>query len=109
MLLRADTNSCAVGLFQHLGINDAAVVEDQVTYFSAIAITVAALLTFFAYGLVLTAFTLSRVSYVAPAREIGIVIGVLMGVFILKEPFGGGRLLGSSFIVLGLGLIAFSP
>ena len=72
-------------------------------------ITVAGLLTFLAYGLVLTAFSLSRVSYVAPAREIGIVIGVLMGVFILKEPFGGGRLLGSGFIVLGLGLIAFSP
>ena len=45
----------------------------------------------------------------APAREIGIVIGVLMGVFILKEPFGGGRLFGSSFIVLGLVLIALSP
>ncbi len=72
-------------------------------------ITAAGLLTFLAYGLVLTAFSLSRVSYVAPAREIGIVIGVLMGVFILKEPFGGGRILGSSLIVLGLGLIALSP
>ena len=76
---------------------------------SLLPITGAGLLTFLAYGLVLTAFSLSRVSYVAPAREIGIVIGVLMGVFILKEPFGGGRLLGSGFIVLGLGLIAFSP
>ena len=73
------------------------------------AIVVAGLLTFLAYGLVLTAFTLSRVSYVAPAREVGIVVGVLMGVFLLKEPFGGGRLLGSSFIVAGLVLIAVSP
>lgn len=72
-------------------------------------IVVAGLLTFLAYGLVLTAFTLSRVSYVAPAREVGIVVGVLMGVFLLKEPFGGGRLLGSSFIVAGLLLIAVSP
>ncbi|MDA1128960.1 MAG: DMT family transporter [Chloroflexi bacterium] len=72
-------------------------------------ITVAGLLTFTAYGLVLTAFSLSQVSYVAPAREVGIVIGVLMGVYLLKEPFGGGRLLGSSFIVGGLVLIAFSP
>lgn len=76
---------------------------------SLIPIAAAGLLTFLAYGLVLTAFSLSRVSYVAPAREVGIVIGVLMGVFILKEPFGGGRLLGSSFIVLGLVLIALSP
>ncbi len=73
------------------------------------AIVVAGLLIFLAYGLVLTAFTLSRVSYVAPAREVGIVVGVLMGVFLLKEPFGGGRLLGSSFIVAGLLLIAVSP
>ena len=76
---------------------------------NAVPITVAGLLTFAAYGLVLTAFSLSRVSYVAPAREVGIVIGVLMGVYVLKEPFGGGRLLGSSFIVGGLVLIALSP
>ena len=76
---------------------------------NAVPITVAGLLTFAAYGLVLTAFSLSRVSYVAPAREVGIVIGVLMGVYLLKEPFGGGRLLGSSFIVGGLVLIALSP
>ena len=76
---------------------------------NTVPIIVAGLLTFAAYGLVLTAFSLSRVSYVAPAREVGIVIGVLMGVYLLKEPFGGGRLLGSSFIVGGLVLIALSP
>ena len=67
------------------------------------------LLVFTAYGLVLTAFSLSQVGYVAPAREVGIVVGVLMGVLILKEPFGLGRLLGSGFIVAGLALIAISP
>jgi drug/metabolite transporter (DMT)-like permease len=72
-------------------------------------IVVAGLLTFLAYGLVLTALSLSRVSYVAPAREVGIVVGVLMGIFILKEPSGTGRLLGSSLIVAGLALIAVSP
>ena len=72
-------------------------------------ILAAGLLVFLAYGLVLTAFSLSQVSYVAPAREVGIVIGVLMGVFVLDEPFGRGRLLGSSAIVLGLVLIALSP
>ena len=73
------------------------------------SIVVAGLLTFLAYGLVLTAFSLSRVSYVAPAREVGIVVGVLMGVLILKEPFGRARLAGSAVIVSGLVLIAVSP
>ena len=72
-------------------------------------VVVAGLLTFLAYGLVLTAFSLSRVSYVAPAREVGIVIGVLLGMIFLKEPFGTGRLLGSGIIVAGLALIALSP
>ena len=67
------------------------------------------LLTVLAYGLVLTAFSLSRVSYVAPAREMGIVIGVLKGVLILKEPFGRTTLDGSAITVLGLIFIAISP
>ncbi len=69
----------------------------------------AGLLTFLGYGFVLTAFSLSRVSYVAPAREVGIVLGVLMGVFILKEPFGTGRIIGSTVIVAGMVLIALAP
>lgn len=72
-------------------------------------IIVAGLLTFLAYGLVLTAFTLSQVSYVSPVREVGIVFGVLLGVCLLKEPFGGGRLLGSGLIVLGVVLVVVSP
>ena len=72
-------------------------------------IVAAGILVFTAYGMVLTAFSISRVSYISPAREVGIVVGVLMGVFILKEPFGGGRLLGSAFITAGLTLIALSP
>ena len=61
---------------------------------NAIPITLSGMLVFAAYCLVLTAFSLSRVSYVAPAREVGIVIGVLLGMYVLKEPFGSGRLLG---------------
>ena len=72
-------------------------------------IVAAGLLVFLAYGMVLTAFSLSKVSYVAPAREVGIVMGVLLGVILLKEPFGRGRLLGSGFIVAGLVLITVSP
>ena len=73
------------------------------------AILAAGVLVFVAYGLALTAFSLAQVSYMAPARESGIVIGVLLGVFVLKESFGKGRILGSGLIVGGLALIALSP
>ncbi len=66
-------------------------------------------LTFFAYGLVLSALTVSRVSYVGPSREIGIVMAVLLGSLVLKEPFGRGRILGSCFIVAGVAAIALAP
>lgn len=72
-------------------------------------IVVAGLLVFAAYGMVLTALSISQVSYIAPAREVGIVMGVLIGALVLKEPFASGRLLGSGFIVAGLVLIALSP
>ena len=73
------------------------------------AMLTASVLIFVAYGLALTAFSLAQVSYMAPAREFGIVVGVLMGVFLLKERFGRGRVLGSGFIVGGLALISLSP
>ena len=73
------------------------------------AIVTSGLLTFLAYGLVLTALTTSKVSYVAPVREVGIVIGVMLGTLVLKEPFGRGRLIGSGQIVLGLIIVALSP
>ena len=73
------------------------------------SIVVAGLLTFLAYGMVLKAFTLSQVSYVSPSREIGIVMSVLLGTFVLKEPFGKGRAMGSGLIVVGLVLIATAP
>ena len=73
------------------------------------AIVGAGLLTFTGYGLILFALRLSPVSYVAPSREIGIVISVLLGSLVLKEPFGRGRILGSGLIVLGVALIALAP
>jgi len=66
-------------------------------------------LMFLAYGLILFAFQFSRVSYIAPAREVGIVIGVIYGVILLREPFGKGRIIGSSLIVAGLALISLAP
>ena len=72
-------------------------------------IVVIGLLMFTAYGLVLTALEISRLSYVWPAREVGTVIGVAMGAWLLKEPFGGGRMVGSAMIAAGVVLIALAP
>ncbi len=72
-------------------------------------IVVIGLLMFTAYGLVLTALEISRLSYVWPAREIGTVIGVVLGSWLLKEPFVGGRLIGSAMIAAGVVLIALAP
>ena len=72
-------------------------------------IVVVGLLTFLAYGLVLSALEFSRVSYVWPSREIGIVMAVLLGSLVLKEPFGRVRVLGSGVIVLGVAAIALAP
>ena len=76
---------------------------------SAGRIVVVSGLLFLAYGLVLTAFQFSRVSYVSAAREVGIVMGVLLGVIVLREAFGRGRILGSCLIIVGLVLIALAP
>jgi uncharacterized membrane protein len=76
---------------------------------SAGRIVVVSGLMFLAYGLVLTAFQFSRVSYVSAAREVGIVMGVLLGAIVLKEAFGRGRILGSCLIIVGLVLIALAP
>ncbi len=72
-------------------------------------ILAASLLTFVAYGLVLTALTFTQVSYVVPAREVGIVFGVILGTLVLKERVGLGRMMGSALILVGLLLIATSP
>jgi len=74
-----------------------------------VSIAIAALLMFLSYALILLALQFSRVSYIAPSREIGIVMGVILGTLFLKEPFGKGRVLGSCFIVLGLVLISLAP
>ena len=80
--------------------------EWQVNAWTIVAVGV---LVFAAYGLVLSALAISRVSYVWPAREIGIVVAVLLGSLVLKEPFGRGRVLGSCLIVLGVAAVALAP
>ena len=61
-----------------------------------------AVLSPLAYGLVLIALRLSPVSYVAPAREISIVLGAAFGARLLREGDAGRRLSGASAIVVGV-------
>ena len=73
------------------------------------SIVIAGALTFLSYSLLLLALQFSRVSYVLPSRAVGIVVGVVLGTIVLREPFGKGRIIGSCLIVLGLALIALAP
>lgn len=59
-----------------------------------------------AYILVLTALTFSPVSYVAPAREISIVIAAVMGTQWLAEGDARWRLFAASLMVLGVVALA---
>jgi uncharacterized membrane protein len=51
---------------------------------------------------VLTALVFTPVSYVAPAREVSIVIGTAMGTRLLAEGEGRRRLIGALAIVAGV-------
>ena len=58
------------------------------------------------YLLMLTALAISAVSYVAPAREIGILFGTLLGARVLAEGDLRRRAVGASAMVLGIVLLA---
>jgi drug/metabolite transporter (DMT)-like permease len=58
------------------------------------------------YVLVLTALVFTPVSYVAPVREVSILIGTAMGARFLAEGNARVRLAGASFIVLGIAGLA---
>lgn len=59
-----------------------------------------------AYVMVLAALTIAPVSYVAPAREISILIGALLGWRLLGEGDVGRRMLGAAAIVGGVFALA---
>ena len=60
-----------------------------------------------AYILVLTALTFTPVSYVAPTREISILIGTVLGARLLAEGDVRRRLLAASGMVVGVIFLAF--
>lgn len=78
---------------------DQTVIEWREHKYEAIA---CAVLIPLAYILVLTAMQFTPVSYVAPAREISILIGTLMGTRLLGEGDAPRRLAGACAMVLGV-------
>ena len=66
-----------------------------------------ALLSPIAYVLVLTAIAVAPVSYVAPAREVSIVIGAFLGAKLLKEADGQRRLWAAAAMAVGVIALAF--
>jgi drug/metabolite transporter (DMT)-like permease len=66
------------------------------------------ILTPLAYLLVLVAFTLAPVSYVAPAREISILFGAAIGLRVLREEQPLRRAAGAAAIVGGVVALAFN-
>ncbi len=65
-----------------------------------------AVLTPMAYILVLTALVFTPVSYVAPAREISILVGTVMGARLLAEGDAARRLAAAGAMVLGVAALA---
>lgn len=59
-----------------------------------------------AYTLVLYAMTMAPLVYVAPARELSMLIGVAFGAKLLHESFSLSRLAGTALMVLGVALLA---
>jgi multidrug transporter EmrE-like cation transporter len=62
-----------------------------------------------AYLLVLAALETSRVSYIAPSREVGIVFGTALGVIFLGEGIGLWRVWTSLVIIAGVIVLAVAP
>ncbi len=70
------------------------------------SVIAAGLLGPLAYGLVLLALSLAPVAYIAPAREVSVAVGVLLGTFVLREPLALPRFTGACLIMVGLFLLA---
>ncbi len=58
------------------------------------------------YILVLTALSFSPVSYIAPAREVSILVGAIMGARLLSEEDSGRRVAASCAVVIGIAALA---
>jgi drug/metabolite transporter (DMT)-like permease len=69
-------------------------------------VVVVGLLSRVSYLCMLTALAISPVSYVAPAREVAILFGTLLGARVLAEGDSQRRLVGAAAMVIGILLLA---
>ena len=60
-----------------------------------------------AYITVLFAMTMAPLAYVAPTRETGMMLGVVLGALFLKEKMNAVRLIGVAAMTLGVVLIGY--
>ncbi len=72
---------------------------------SLLRISVAGVLMKGGYMLVLVAMSLAQVSYILALRQVSVVLGAVLGVLLLKEKYGGVRIVGSMIIFLGVYLL----
>lgn len=96
----------AVGLMPYILWRHGITTMKQELRLNMLSIVAAGMLAFTAYAIVLSVLQFSKVSYVSPVREFGIVFSVLLGAIVLKESLGKGRILGSIVITFGVFLIA---
>jgi drug/metabolite transporter (DMT)-like permease len=75
---------------------------------SGLRIPAVALLMTGGYVLILLALRIAPVSYVAPARELSIVLGTLLGVTVLGERHPAPRLAGAALILAGVLLLGLA-
>lgn len=66
------------------------------------AIVTVGLLSPLAYSLVLTALQTAPLSYVAPVREVSMLIGTLVGAKLLQEPLRPAQVAGAALMLLGV-------
>ncbi len=70
--------------------------------------TVSGFLMRFGYILVLVAMSLIQVSYILALRQLSVVLGVVLGVQLLKEKYGRMRLISSIIIISGIILLGIA-
>lgn len=73
---------------------------------NAKSIVVVGILSPAAYLLVLYAMRMAPVSYIAPARELSMLLGVLFGARLLRETLTPSRLLGTALLLAGVTCLA---
>jgi drug/metabolite transporter (DMT)-like permease len=95
------TNLANAGLLTPLALRDREELRQAWTLSRARAVGVG-LLSPLAYVLILYALARAPVSYVAPARESSIVVGTLLGIFVLHEQDSRRRLAAAAAILIGV-------